>query len=335
MPYLCAMMLDLLPRSQLQFRALFALGALPSMMIFLLSFGLHDSVEFKDVQNGADKERSFWQVLSEQDVPVRRMLWGTSLTWFAFDVAYYGTFTFVPNFIIDIFGNGATASKSLAVLTLSFPGKLLAIALWHKLGPRGLNISGFIAQAVVFALLGCTFELMESVAAKFILLCILANSLTYGPNLATYVAPAIYFPPEVRSTFHGFSAFSGKVGAVVGTFLFEPMHEAWGITSVLWLQCVTCLFAAFISCVLLPHGFSMISSQDARKKEQMHDSDSFALASNMILGKPALSDDTENPLDTAAKPKAEMGAKASKRDKDEKENDKIKLLSLEQENTAI
>jgi PHS family inorganic phosphate transporter-like MFS transporter len=41
-------------------------------------------------------------------------------------------------------------------------------------------------------------------------------ALNWGCNVATFVLPAVAFPPGVRATFHGLSAASGKLGAVVG-----------------------------------------------------------------------------------------------------------------------
>eukprot|EP01051_Picozoa_sp_SAG22_P015289 SAG22_NODE_1975_length_3221_cov_2.215247_1_plen_85_part_00 len=52
---------------------------------------------------------------------------------------------------------------------------------------------------------------------------------------------------QVRSTFHGLSAGSGKVGAVVGTFIYAPLSDAYGIATVMWLQCVLSLLAVVLS----------------------------------------------------------------------------------------
>ena len=68
-----------------------------------------------------------------------------------------------------------------------------------------------------------------------------------GPNVATFVLPAVAFPPEVRSTFHGLSAGSGKVGAVVGTFIYAPLADAFGIAMVMWIQCALCLVGVGVS----------------------------------------------------------------------------------------
>ncbi|KAM0066956.1 Low affinity inorganic phosphate transporter 3 [Helianthus debilis subsp. tardiflorus] len=42
----------------------------------------------------------------------------------------------------------------------------------------------------------------------------------FGPNATTFVVPAEIFPARLRSTCHGISAASGKLGAILGAFGF-------------------------------------------------------------------------------------------------------------------
>lgn len=42
----------------------------------------------------------------------------------------------------------------------------------------------------------------------------------FGPNATTFGVPAEIFPASLRSTCHGISAASGKLGAMVGSFGF-------------------------------------------------------------------------------------------------------------------
>ena len=39
----------------------------------------------------------------------------------------------------------------------------------------------------------------------------------------------------------------GKVGAVVGTFIYAPLADAFGIAMVMWIQCVLCLVGVVLS----------------------------------------------------------------------------------------
>jgi PHS family inorganic phosphate transporter-like MFS transporter len=52
--------------------------------------------------------------------------------------------------------------------------------------------------------------------ALFVIYCFLLFSLSFGPNVTTFVLPAETYPHTIRSTFNGMSAALGKLGAVVG-----------------------------------------------------------------------------------------------------------------------
>ncbi|KAF3575607.1 hypothetical protein DY000_02035385 [Brassica cretica] len=48
----------------------------------------------------------------------------------------------------------------------------------------------------------------------------------FGPNATTFIVPAEIFPARFRSTCHGISAASGKVGAIVGAFGFLYLSQS-------------------------------------------------------------------------------------------------------------
>ena len=49
------------------------------------------------------------------------------------------------------------------------------------------------------------------------LLCLLMLLLNFGPNLGTYVLPALCFPVAIRSTCHGLSSTGGSLGVGIAT----------------------------------------------------------------------------------------------------------------------
>ena len=110
---------------------------------------------------------------------------------------------------------------------------MLCLTRW---GSKWLNVYGFLLMALCFGVMAVTYQLApERNALLFVELMALNTALFFGPNVATFVLPAMVFPPQIRATFHGLSAGSGKVGAVVGTFLYEPVHEWLGVAAVMWL----------------------------------------------------------------------------------------------------
>lgn len=73
---------------------------------------------------------------------------------------------------------------------------------------------GFVALTILFTIMG----LFSSHLGKypFITLYTLANLFNnFGPNATTFIIPGEVFPTRYRSTCHGISAASGKLGAII------------------------------------------------------------------------------------------------------------------------
>ena len=72
-----------------------------------------------------------------------------------------------------------------------------------------------------------------------------------GPNATTFIVPGECFPTRYRSTSHGISAASGKVGAIVAQCVFGPLRQKGappGSTESPWLNHVMEIFALFMLC---------------------------------------------------------------------------------------
>ncbi|CAK9048848.1 unnamed protein product [Durusdinium trenchii] len=268
-PYLVAMLLLTVISSpspapwvpELQFRLLFALGAAPALLVLVASFSAHDSEEFAAEQHRGRSRRGF-------DHQVVKTLIGTAGCWFLYDLAFYGTTIFTPTILERLCITGdrlpsghceqtllQTSRQSALISAMGIPGSLLAVLVADRLGCKRLNSYGFILLSVSFALLALAWHLAPDAHAwHFVLFCLVTLLLNWGPNLGTYVLPALCFPAAIRSTCHGLSSTGGKVGAVVGTLIFDPISESsMGIPGVLWIQCVTCVLGAVVSMAMLKH----------------------------------------------------------------------------------
>ena len=63
----------------------------------------------------------------------------------------------------------------------------------------------------------------------FVFLYCLANFFqNFGPNTTTFIVPGEAFPTRYRSTAHGISAASGKLGAVISQVGFAQMANIGG-----------------------------------------------------------------------------------------------------------
>lgn len=69
----------------------------------------------------------------------------------------------------------------------------------------------------------------KSASNAFVFLYCLANFFqNFGPNTTTFVIPGEVFPTRYRSTAHGISAASGKLGAIVAQVGFARMKDIGG-----------------------------------------------------------------------------------------------------------
>ena len=183
-----------------------------------------------------------------------RALAGTTSTWLLFDIALYGTSIFSPAILSDIFGTETLEElcwHSAIIAAVALPACAAAIYLLKPMGARALSNAGFALIAAAFAALAAAFNLDAGPNTKFALYIVLSFALQ-GPNLTTYVIPAEAFPARIRGTMHGTSAAAGKLGAVIGTFMFQPISDAWGVAGVLWVQVALALLGLLASATLLP-----------------------------------------------------------------------------------
>ena len=73
------------------------------------------------------------------------------------------------------------------------------------------------------------FESGHAGQSAFVFLYCLASFFqNFGPNTTTFIVPGGAFPTRYRSTAHGISAASGKLGAIVSQVGFAKMIDIGG-----------------------------------------------------------------------------------------------------------
>eukprot|EP00927_Polykrikos_kofoidii_P003732 TRINITY_DN11507_c0_g1_i2.p1 TRINITY_DN11507_c0_g1~~TRINITY_DN11507_c0_g1_i2.p1 ORF type:complete len:474 (+),score=44.57 TRINITY_DN11507_c0_g1_i2:69-1490(+) len=251
---------------EVQFRVLFALGAVPAGVVFLASLSQKDSQEFDDSRHQV--QTTVWASVRQQSSEVNLTLLGTAGSWLAFDVAYFGTSTFQPEILQRICLAGTKTAgnicdqtlfdvslESVITLCMGVPGVILAIALLDSWGSKRLNSIGFLLLALTFGGMGVIYGVSpEQDMLLFIVFCCLTLLLNFGPNVGTFVLPAMCFPTEVRSTYHGLSAAGGKLGAALGALIFKPLVDSpLGLPGVLSFQALLCLVGGSVSHFYLKH----------------------------------------------------------------------------------
>jgi PHS family inorganic phosphate transporter-like MFS transporter len=107
----------------------------------------------------------------------------------------------------------------------------------------------------LFIVIGFGYDRILKTHNALLALYILAQFFfNFGPNSTTFIVPGECFPTRYRSTSHGISAGSGKVGAIVAQAVFGPLaHKGAkpGGNDTPWLKHVMQIFALFMLCGFL------------------------------------------------------------------------------------
>jgi len=251
-PYIIALILSQMkPTTWLtsfQFRLILGFGAIPASVVFWHEYFYHKESSIQIHQHS----KSPLQMLKTHPKHAYTLI-GTGGSWFFYDITFYGTAIFTPQILENIFGKGETLVElcwqSIIVTGIGLPSVITAIKLLPSKCPRWLNIYGFLLMSILFAALAIVYSADSDGLSglKFTLFCFVTLGLTWGPSIGTYVLPAAAFPTEVRTTFHGLSAACAKIGAVAGTFMYQPIADRFGFSSVMWIQAAFSLIGMFLS----------------------------------------------------------------------------------------
>ncbi|KAJ1819077.1 hypothetical protein LPJ75_001275 [Coemansia sp. RSA 2598] len=169
-----------------------------------------------------------------------RVLMGTSVTWFALDVAFYGV-NLNSSIILQAIGFSGkgtpyhelmktSAGNIILNLLGTLPGYWVTVFTIDRLGRRTIQFIGFVVLLVLFCILGFAYhQILDRSVAGFVVLFTLAQFFqNFGPNTTTFIIPSEAFPTRFRSTCHGISAASGKIGAVIAQLGFFQLKNRGG-----------------------------------------------------------------------------------------------------------
>ncbi|WVQ71037.1 phosphate:H+ symporter [Cryptococcus sp. DSM 104548] len=227
-----------------------------------------------------------------------KVLLGTSWSWFALDVAFYGlglnsgtilttigfgSSTSLPTKQENIYQtlyNVAVGNIILAVGGL-LPGYYFTFFSIDKWGRKPIQLMGFILLTIIFVCMGFGYDKMLSTGSgkkAFVFLYCMANFFqNFGPNTTTFVIPGETFPTRYRSTAHGISAASGKLGAIVAQVGFSRLINIGGKNA--FLKHILEIFALFMltgvfSTLLLPEtkGRTLEDLSQEDQENFVHDS---------------------------------------------------------------
>jgi len=192
-----------------------------------------------------------------------KVLLGTAGSWFLLDVAFYGIGLNATTILTAIgYGSGNAANvyeffyrlaagNLILVCAGAIPGYWVTVATVDTLGRKPIQLMGFIILTIIFCIMGFGFY---AIGNNGIFACyVLANFFfNFGPNTTTFITPGECFPPRYRSTSHGISAASGKIGSIIAQAAIAPLRVtgaapgASGAAAQPWLNHVLEIFALFM-----------------------------------------------------------------------------------------
>ncbi|KAJ2891469.1 hypothetical protein IWW38_003606 [Coemansia aciculifera] len=172
-----------------------------------------------------------------------KVLLGTSIAWFALDVAFYGI-NLNSSIVIGAIGfagdmNVDQPSRYIIRNCLgniiinilgSVPGYWISVFTIERLGRVRIQLMGFATLTVLYLILGFAYhQILDKSSAAFIFIFSLAQLFqNFGPNVTTFVIPGEVFPTRFRSTAHGISAAMGKLGAIAAQGGFFQLKDIGG-----------------------------------------------------------------------------------------------------------
>ncbi|KAI9816538.1 MAG: acid phosphatase pho5 [Pycnora praestabilis] len=189
-----------------------------------------------------------------------KVLLGTAGSWFFLDVAFYGLSLNNATILAAIgYSSGKTMYQTfyntavgnlIIVCAGAIPGYWVTVATVDTIGRKPIQLMGFTLLTIIFCIFGFAFHKLgqHGQLALYVLAQFFFN---FGPNATTFIVPGECFPTRYRSTSHGISAASGKVGAIIAQCVFGPLRTRGappGSTASPWLNHVMEIFALFMLC---------------------------------------------------------------------------------------
>ncbi|EFJ43350.1 proton/phosphate symporter [Volvox carteri f. nagariensis] len=220
---------------EVTWRLSYAIGLIPLIGIFLYRiFRLRESAVWQKKREalkamGGDRAKGVqWRKFGLLMYYYWHRNFGTAMSWFVWDFAFYGNKLFQGTFIKII---NPTASL-IQVLEWTLLNSAVALVGYYFaaftidkpwMGRMRMQMLGFTWMFVLFLICAVHYnKLLANYIHAFQFMYYFSSFWgQFGPNATTWLLPAELSPTEVRSMCHGFSAAVGKAGALVAGVVFN------------------------------------------------------------------------------------------------------------------
>ncbi|MDD3759294.1 MAG: MFS transporter [Acidithiobacillus sp.] len=257
---------------ELAWRLMLGLGALPALAVIYIRRTLPESPRWLarvkgDGEAAARELASFSLGTATARKPETKIvkqplskylltLLGTAGSWFVFDYAYYGNTISTP-MIMHRLAPHADVMQSTALSLIVFavaavPGYFLAAFTIDRIGHKTLQMLGFFMMGLMFLLIGAFPVISASIGVFLVIYGLSYFFAEYGPNTTTFVIAGEVFPVNLRTTGHGLSAGTAKVGAFIGAFIFPVLLHDFGLHGTLMITFFFALAGLLLTIFFIP-----------------------------------------------------------------------------------
>eukprot|EP01065_Artemidia_motanka_P014929 TRINITY_DN187_c1_g1_i4.p1 TRINITY_DN187_c1_g1~~TRINITY_DN187_c1_g1_i4.p1 ORF type:complete len:493 (+),score=169.86 TRINITY_DN187_c1_g1_i4:71-1549(+) len=231
-------------------RGALAFSAVPGLML------IYPRWNMQGTYTPPAKLEPFWDVILARDedgsrTNLRRFI-GTTLSWFLFDISFYGN-SIMATSVFDNLGldDGSSSSGSdahhysknhhvmtatwhmLIIAALGLPGYFMSVGTVRRMGLWRIQLFGFTMMTIVFFILAVSYHHVKDSTAGFLILYGLTFFFTnWGPNFTTFIVPTLLFDTSIRARAHGASAAAGKIGGAVGVYVLAQLLDSAGFSAV-------------------------------------------------------------------------------------------------------
>jgi len=205
-----------------------------------------------------------------------KVLIGCALCWFFLDIGYYGT-SLNTSVVLQYIGYGSpkitgtptgqnifddvwakAVGTALINISSTVPGYFFTVAFVDKWGRKPIQYLGFTMLTLIFLFMAIFYSQLTTKSGSgsiggenivFIIMYSLAQFFfNFGPNSTTFIVPAEVFPTAVRSTGHGISAATGKLGAILAAQCFSLVAKSRiGLQGVLYIFAACCAIGMYFT----------------------------------------------------------------------------------------
>ncbi|KAJ2957114.1 hypothetical protein NQZ79_g7128 [Umbelopsis isabellina] len=229
------------------------LGIIPPLSVLYFRLRMSDPTRYR--KSHMKRRVPYWLIFKRY---WRRIL-TTGGLWFIYDFISYPAGVFSSTILDVVVPPGSpliqTAGWNTLLYTFYLPGVIAGAFLADKIGRRKTMATGFIFQGIVGMIMGgCLNLLVKNCFPMFVIMYgIFLMMGELGPGDTISLVSTEVYPTAVRGTAYGISAAIGKVGATIGTLVFEPMIDKVGTQGPFLLESGIAILAGIIAFFFIPN----------------------------------------------------------------------------------